>query len=72
MRRVWQCCIKHHQNLKMDIPLPEVVRIWRGGCIIRSALLEIFYKAFNENPELPNLLLDKNSSRIVAAERNTI
>ena len=28
-------------ELKMDIPLPEVVSVWRGGCIIRSALLDI-------------------------------
>ncbi|HVY75747.1 MAG TPA: NADP-dependent phosphogluconate dehydrogenase [Puia sp.] len=54
-------------ELKMDIPLPEVVRIWRGGCIIRSALLETFYKAFQENPDLPNLLLDKNIAALIAA-----
>lgn len=42
----------------MEIPLPEVVKIWRGGCIIRSTLLEIFYKAYSGNPSLPNILLD--------------
>src|SRR5690606_3379868 len=26
---------KGSQELKMEIPLEEVVRIWRGGCIIR-------------------------------------
>lgn len=46
-------------ELKMDIPLPRVVSVWRGGCIIRSALLDHFKKAF-ENAELKNLLLDKN------------
>lgn len=46
-------------ELKMDIPLPEVVRVWRGGCIIRSALLDNFTKAY-ENAELKNLLLDEN------------
>ncbi|KAJ4460501.1 putative 6-phosphogluconate dehydrogenase; decarboxylating [Paratrimastix pyriformis] len=29
-----------------NIPLAEIARIWRGGCIIRSALLPIFQKAF--------------------------
>jgi 6-phosphogluconate dehydrogenase len=24
-------------ELEMDVPLPDVVKIWRGGCIIRSA-----------------------------------
>ncbi len=46
-------------ELKMEIPLPEVVNVWRGGCIIRSALLDNFKKAY-ENADLKNLLLDKN------------
>ncbi|HZI68594.1 MAG TPA: NADP-dependent phosphogluconate dehydrogenase, partial [Hanamia sp.] len=29
-------------ELNMDIPLPEVVSVWRGGCIIRSAMLDLF------------------------------
>ena len=29
---------------QMDIPLKDVVKIWRGGCIIRSAQLEIFHR----------------------------
>ena len=47
------------QELKMEIPLPEVVSVWRGGCIIRSGLLGQFKKAY-ENEHLKNLLLDKN------------
>jgi 6-phosphogluconate dehydrogenase len=49
---------KASDELKMEIPLQEVVRIWRGGCIIRSSLLETFYKAYSANPQLPNLLLN--------------
>jgi 6-phosphogluconate dehydrogenase len=60
---------KASTELKMDIPLPEVVRIWRGGCIIRSAMLEIFYKAFTENPVLPNLLLDKQVATILQSKK---
>ncbi len=59
-------------ELNMDIPLPEVVRIWRGGCIIRSAMLEIFYKAFTENPQLPNLLLDKEVAGIVQSKKHNM
>jgi 6-phosphogluconate dehydrogenase len=44
----------------MDIPLPEVIKVWRGGCIIRSALLDIFSKAYSNDPQLSNLLLDKD------------
>jgi 6-phosphogluconate dehydrogenase len=47
------------KELKMDIPLLLVISVWRGGCIIRSALLDHFKKAY-ENAQLKNLLLDKN------------
>lgn len=52
-------------ELKMDIPLKNVVRIWRGGCIIRSALLEQFYKVFQENADLPSILLHKNIAALL-------
>ncbi|HPF51064.1 MAG TPA: decarboxylating NADP(+)-dependent phosphogluconate dehydrogenase [Draconibacterium sp.] len=35
-----------------------IALMWRGGCIIRSAFLGDIKKAFDNNPELPNLLLD--------------
>jgi 6-phosphogluconate dehydrogenase len=38
--------------------LDQVARIWRGGCIIRSALLEKILSAFKKKPDLSNLLLD--------------
>ena len=44
--------------LSMDIPLPAVVRVWRGGCIIRSSMLELFSGIYDAKPTLPNLLLD--------------
>jgi 6-phosphogluconate dehydrogenase len=50
---------------QMDIPLQDVVRIWRGGCIIRSAQLENFTAAYAKNPALPNILLDKKIAAIV-------
>ena len=51
-------------QLKMDIPLPEVVNVWRGGCIIRSALLDIFKMAY-KNKDLKNLLLDENIAELL-------
>ena len=39
--------------------LSEVAKIWRGGCIIRAALLDKIHKGYNDNPSLPNLLLDR-------------
>lgn len=50
---------------QMDIPLNDVVKIWRGGCIIRSAQLEIFTAAYKKNPRLSNILLDKKIAAIV-------
>lgn len=49
----------------MDVPLPDVVKIWRGGCIIRSALLNDFYKVYKKTPQLQNMLLDKRIARLI-------
>ena len=40
------------------LDLAAVARIWRGGCIIRAAMLEDLRAAFRSEPELSNLLLD--------------
>ncbi len=48
------------------LDLAAVARIWRGGCIIRAALLEDFREAFTEAPDLENLLLDPVLGQAVA------
>ncbi len=58
-------------ELKMDIPVPEVVSVWRGGCIIRSELLTSFKKAY-ENAGLKNMLLDKNIAATLTQKLNSI
>lgn len=40
-----------------DLNYGEIARIWRGGCIIRSAFLDKITEAYQENPKLNNLLL---------------
>jgi 6-phosphogluconate dehydrogenase len=50
---------------QMNIPMQDVVKIWRGGCIIRSAQLEIFTAAYAKQPALPNILLDKKIAAIL-------
>jgi 6-phosphogluconate dehydrogenase len=52
-------------DLDMQIPLPQVVSVWRGGCIIRSVLLGLFSKAFQLNPQLSNLLLDAQVAKVL-------
>lgn len=60
-------------ELKMEIPLHDVVKIWRGGCIIRSLLLNNFYNAFkNSQNQLPNILLDKGIADIVKSKEQSI
>ncbi len=56
---------KASAELDMNVPLPDVVKIWRGGCIIRSALLDSFYKVYKKNPSLSNMLLDKKIARLI-------
>ncbi len=63
---------KGSELLKMEIPLKDVVKIWRGGCIIRSGLLEIFYECFQKNPQLTNILLDENIIQIIQSKQQSI
>ena len=41
-----------------NIDLREMARIWKGGCIIRARFLDTIMKAYERDPDLPNLLLD--------------
>ncbi len=51
---------------KYQIDMETVPLIWRGGCIIRAALLEDICSAYRVKRDLPNLLLDPNiSSKII-------
>lgn len=63
---------KASADLNMDIPLAEVVRIWRGGCIIRSVLLDGFYDVYCKSPELPNLLIDESVAALIKKRENSM
>ena len=41
-----------------NLNLSEIARVWTGGCIIRAAFLADIMRAYRDNPELVNLLLD--------------
>eukprot|EP00095_Tigriopus_kingsejongensis_P004928 snap_masked-scaffold1_size3401120-processed-gene-25.11 protein:Tk04928 transcript:snap_masked-scaffold1_size3401120-processed-gene-25.11-mRNA-1 annotation:"6-phosphogluconate dehydrogenase" len=48
-----------------------IARMWRGGCIIRSAFLDNIKEAYDKNPDLDNLLLDDFfSEKVHKAQRN--
>ncbi|HEV2112713.1 MAG TPA: NADP-dependent phosphogluconate dehydrogenase, partial [Terriglobales bacterium] len=54
---------------KWGISLKEMARIWTGGCIIRARFLKDIMRAFEQQPDLPNLLLDHEfTARITKAE----
>ncbi len=53
-------------------PLETVARIWRGGCIIRAAVLENIRAAFERQPALENLLVDPQLGGEVAKRRGDL
>jgi 6-phosphogluconate dehydrogenase len=60
------CCYAQGMSLiraasmewQWDVNLRELARIWKGGCIIRARFLDSIMRAYERQPELPNLLLD--------------
>ena len=52
-----------HYGYGLD--LATVARIWRGGCIIRAALLEDMRSVFSSSPDLPNLLMNRDFAQEV-------
>jgi 6-phosphogluconate dehydrogenase len=48
-----------------QLKLDEIAKIWRGGCIIRAALLEDIYSAYKSNPALEHLFLDAAVQSII-------
>lgn len=45
-------------HYRWDLDCGTIARIWRKGCIIRSAFLEKITEAYDRNPLLENLLFD--------------
>ena len=64
--------VKASEELTMEIPLKDVVKIWRGGCIIRSTLLETFYEAYSAKTDLENILLDENIASLLISRIDSL
>jgi 6-phosphogluconate dehydrogenase len=56
---------KADQTYKYGLDLATIAKIWRGGCIIRASMLEPFRMAYQEQPDLPNLLLHPKIAQAV-------
>jgi 6-phosphogluconate dehydrogenase len=47
-----------------NLNLSDIAGIWRGGCIIRAALLDDIRAALTRQPELPNLMVDGHFAKL--------
>ncbi len=59
---------EYHYHLDLE----AISRIWRGGCIIRAALLEDFRAGFRAKKDLPSLLLDPGLSRKLSKHQESL
>ncbi|MDF4196233.1 NADP-dependent phosphogluconate dehydrogenase, partial [Bacillus amyloliquefaciens] len=50
----------------------DMAKIWREGCIIRAQFLQKITDAYEENPELKNLMLDDYFKKIVEEYQNDV
>jgi 6-phosphogluconate dehydrogenase len=55
-----------------NLNLADIARIWRGGCIIRSAMLEDITNAFNDNTKLANMMTAKPFADILKKNRSSV
>ncbi len=44
---------------KWNLNFGGIALMWRGGCIIRSRFLSKIKEAYDKNPQLSNLLVDR-------------
>ena len=51
---------------KWNLNFGDIATIWRGGCIIRAKFLNRIVEAYERDPALPNLLLDRYFTEIIA------
>ncbi len=58
---------KEHEYM---VPLADVARIWKGGCIIRARMLDPIQHAFETNGNLPNLVMDQGFAKLLVGLEN--
>lgn len=57
--------MKASEEYGYDLNLAMIAKIWRGGCIIRSHFLDTIYNAFQQQSNLPHLLLDSQVESLI-------
>lgn len=48
---------------KWDIKISDVVKTWRGGCIIRAKILDRIAEVYEKNPDIDSLLIDEEFAK---------
>ncbi|MEN3145798.1 NADP-dependent phosphogluconate dehydrogenase [Neorhizobium sp. IRAMC:178] len=48
-----------------NLPMPTIAKIWRAGCIIRSAFLDEITSAFTKDPHVANLIVTPAFAQMV-------
>ena len=59
-------------EMGFELDMVEIAKIWRGGCIIRAAMLEDIRAAFSEEPELENLIASPRFQPALSAGREDL
>ncbi|MBP4142981.1 NADP-dependent phosphogluconate dehydrogenase [Flavobacterium sp. P4023] len=67
---------KANEEFNYDLNLDLIAKIWRGGCIIRSAFLEDIFAAYQKEAKLEHLFLDdsihNNLTKSIAGIRTIV
>jgi 6-phosphogluconate dehydrogenase len=66
----WNMMDAGSREYAWDIDLGQIAVIWRGGCIIRAAFLDRIRAAYENNAELPTLLVDDEFGKEIAAAQD--
>lgn len=57
---------------KYDVDIPGVLKIWKGGCIIRSKMLDFIIQIIKENKDNVNLLNNEKSLLFLLDKLNSV
>lgn len=60
------------EQYNWNLNYSDIARIWRGGCIIRSTFLDKIAEAFEQNPQLDNLLLAPYFSEKILGSQHSL
>ena len=59
-------------EMGFELDMIEIAKIWRGGCIIRAAMLEDIRAAFSEEPGLENLIASPRFEALLSTGREDL